>query len=72
MGNIDEVWKDFSPNSRIYDLNLIDKDYNNLTDHQKYVGEVFSKYDFISIDEVGILTTLTTKETEVLFWLGII
>ena len=53
MGNIDEVWKDFSPNSRIYDLNLIDKDYNNLTDHQKYVGEVFSKYDFISIDEVG-------------------
>ena len=53
MGNIDQVWKDFSPNSRIYDLNLIDKDYNNLTDHQKYVGEVFSKYDFISIDEVG-------------------
>ena len=53
MGNIDEVWKDFSPNSRIYDLNLIDKDYNNLTDHQKYVGEVFSKYDLISIDEVG-------------------
>ena len=52
-GNIDEVWKDFSPNSRIYDLNLIDKDYNNLTDHQKYVGEVFSKYDLISIDEVG-------------------
>ena len=53
MGNIDQVWKDFSPNSRIYDLNLIDKDYNNLTDHQNYVGEVFSKYDFISIDEVG-------------------
>ena len=53
MGNIDQVWKDFSPNSRIYDLNLIDKDYNNLTDHQKYVGEVFSKYDLISIDEVG-------------------
>lgn len=53
MGNIDQVWKDFSPNSRIYDLNLIDKDYNNLTDHKKYVGEVFSKYDFISIDEVG-------------------
>ena len=53
MGNIDEVWKDFSPNARIYDLNLIDKDYNNLTDHQKYVGEVFSKYDLISIDEVG-------------------
>jgi len=53
MGNIDEVWKDFSPNSRIYDLNLIDKDYNNLTDHQKYVDEVFSKYDLISIDEVG-------------------
>ena len=53
MGNIDQVWKDFSPNSRIYDLNLINKDYNNLTDHQKYVGEVFSKYDFISIDEVG-------------------
>ena len=53
MGNIDQVWKDFSPNARIYDLNFIDKDYNNLTDHQKYVGEVFSKYDFISIDEVG-------------------
>lgn len=53
MGNIDQVWKDFSPNARIYDLNLMDKDYNNLTDHQKYVGEVFSKYDFISIDEVG-------------------
>ena len=53
MGNIDQVWKDFSPNARIYDLNLIDKDYNNLTDHQKYVGEVFSKYDLISIDEVG-------------------
>ena len=53
MGNIDQVWKDFSPNARIYDLNLMDKDYNNLTDHQSYVGEVFSKYDFISIDEVG-------------------
>ena len=53
MGNIDQVWKDFSPNARIYDLNFIDKDYNNLTDHQKYVGEVFSKYDLISIDEVG-------------------
>lgn len=53
MGNIDQVWKDFSPNARIYDLNLMDKDYNNLTDHQDYVGEVFSKYDFISIDEVG-------------------
>ena len=53
MGNIDQVWKDFSPNARIYDLNLMDKDYNNLTDHQNYVGEVFSKYDFISIDEVG-------------------
>ena len=53
MENIDQVWKDFSPNARIYDLNLIDKDYNNLTDHQKYVGEVFSKYDLISIDEVG-------------------
>lgn len=53
MGNIDQVWKDFSPNARIYDLNLIDKDYNNLSDHQNYVGEVFSKYDFISIDEVG-------------------
>ena len=53
MGNIDQVWKDFSPNARIYDLNLMDKDYNNLTDHKNYVGEVFSKYDFISIDEVG-------------------
>ena len=53
MGNIEQVWKDFSPNARIYDLNLMDKDYNNLTDHQNYVGEVFSKYDFISIDEVG-------------------
>ena len=53
MGNIDQVWKDFSPNARIYDLNLMDKDYNNLSDHQNYVGEVFSKYDFISIDEVG-------------------
>lgn len=53
MGNIDQVWKDFSPNARIYDLNLMDKDYNNLTDHQNYVGKVFSKYDFISIDEVG-------------------
>ena len=53
MGNIDQVWKDFSPNARIYDLNLMDKDYNNLNDHQNYVGEVFSKYDFISIDEVG-------------------
>lgn len=53
MGNIEQVWKDFSPNARIYDLNLMDKDYNNLTDHKNYVGEVFSKYDFISIDEVG-------------------
>ncbi len=53
MGNIDQVWKDFSPNARIYDLNLMDKDFNNLIDHQKYVGDVFNRYDFVSIDEVG-------------------
>ena len=53
MGNIDQVWKDFSPNARIYDLNLMGKDYNNLIDHKKYVGDVFNRYDFVSIDEVG-------------------
>jgi|TARA_B110000285_G_scaffold117729_1_gene133433 hypothetical protein len=53
MGNLDKVWKDFIPNAIIYDSNLIDKDYNNLKEHQEYVDDVFSKFDFISIDEVG-------------------
>ena len=53
MGNLGQVWKDFSPNARVYDLKQTDKDYNNLEDHQEYVGEVCSKYEFVSIDEVG-------------------
>lgn len=53
QGNLDKVWKDFSPNARVYDINQIGKEYSNLKDWQQYVGEVFSDFDFISIDEVG-------------------
>jgi hypothetical protein len=53
MGNLDKVWKDFSPNARVYDINQVGKEYSNLEDWQKYVGEVFSDFDFVSIDEVG-------------------
>lgn len=53
MGNMDKVWKDFSPNANIYDINQIGNEYSNLTQWQQYVGEVFSNFDFVSIDEVG-------------------
>jgi hypothetical protein len=53
MGNLDKVWKDFSPNARIYDINQIGNEYSNLKDWQQFVGEVFSEFDFVSIDEVG-------------------
>lgn len=53
QGNLDKVWKDFSPNARVYDINQIGKEYSNLKDWQQYVGEVFSNFDFVSIDEVG-------------------
>ncbi|MGB0366757.1 MAG: hypothetical protein ACPGC8_03875 [Flavobacteriaceae bacterium] len=53
QGNLDKVWKDFSPNASVYDINQIGKEYSNLKDWQQYVGEVFSNFDFVSIDEVG-------------------
>ena len=53
QGNLDKVWKDFSPNARVNDSNSIDQNPKSLKDHQEYVGEVFSKFEFVSIDEVG-------------------
>lgn len=52
-GNIDKVWKDFSPNALVNDSNSMDQNSKSLEDHQAYVGEVFSQFEFISIDEVG-------------------
>jgi len=52
-GNIDKVWKDFSPNAFVNDSNSMDQNSQSLEDHQAYVGEVFSQFEFISIDEVG-------------------
>ena len=53
QGNLDKVWKDFTPNARINDANSIDQEAKSLKEHQAYVGEVFSQYEFVSIDEVG-------------------
>ncbi|MDA7777688.1 hypothetical protein N9H57_06135 [Flavobacteriaceae bacterium] len=52
-GNIEKVWKDFSPNALVNDSNSMDQNSKSLEDHQAYVGEVFSQFEFISIDEVG-------------------
>ena len=53
QGNLDKVWKDFTPNARINDANSIDQEAKSLKEHQAYVGEVFSQFEFVSIDEVG-------------------
>ena len=53
QGNLDKVWKDFTPNARINDANSIDQEAKGLKEHQAYVGEVFSQFEFVSIDEVG-------------------
>lgn len=53
QGNLDKVWKDFTSNARINDINSIDQKSKSLEDHQQYVGEVFSQFEFVSIDEVG-------------------
>ena len=53
QGNLDKVWKDFTPNARINDSNSIDQNAKSLKEHQAYVGEVFSQFEFVSIDEVG-------------------
>lgn len=53
QGNLDKVWKDFTPNARINDANSINQNAKSLKEHQAYVGEVFSQFEFVSIDEVG-------------------
>ena len=53
QGNLDKVWKDFTPNARINDANSIDQEAKSLKEHQAYVGEVFRQFEFVSIDEVG-------------------
>ena len=53
QGNLDKVWKDFTLNARINDANSIDQEAKSLKEHQAYVGEVFSQFEFVSIDEVG-------------------
>jgi len=53
QGNLDATFENFSKNARIYDSNLIDKEYNSLEVHIQNVGSIFSKFEVISLDEVG-------------------
>ena len=52
-GNLKGVFQDFSPNARIYDSNLLDKEYRTLEEHIQNVTNVFTQFEMISIDEVG-------------------
>ena len=53
QGNIEATFENFSENARIYDSNLIDKEYNSLEDHIENVNNIFSLFEVISLDEVG-------------------
>ena len=53
QGNIEATFKDYSPNAKIYDSNLIEKDFNSLEEQMENVKNVFKTFDLLSIDEVG-------------------
>ena len=53
QGNIDATFENFNKNARIYDSNLIDKEFNSLEDHIENVKNIFSLFEVISLDEVG-------------------
>ena len=53
QGNLDATFENFSKSARIYDSNLIDKEYNSLEVHIQNVGSIFSQFEVISLDEVG-------------------
>ena len=53
QGNIDATFENFSKNARIYDSNLVEKEYNSLEDHIKNVKNIFSLFEVVSLDEVG-------------------
>jgi len=52
-GNIEETFKDFSENARIYDSNLIDKEFVTLAEHKENANSIFSMFEILSLDEVG-------------------
>lgn len=53
QGNVEATFQDFSPNAKIYDSNLIDKDFNSLEEQIENVKNIFKTFDLLSIDEVG-------------------
>ena len=53
QGDLEATFENFSKNARIYDSNLVDKEYNSLEDHIQNVGNIFSQFEVISLDEVG-------------------
>jgi hypothetical protein len=53
QGDLEATFENFSKNARIYDSNLVDKEYNSLEDHIQNVGAIFSQFEVISLDEVG-------------------
>lgn len=52
-GDVEETFKDFSPNARIYDSNLTDKKYISLEEQKENVSNVLKNFEIVSIDEVG-------------------
>ena len=53
QGDLEATFENFSKNARIYDSNLVDKEYISLDDHMQNVGAIFSQFEVISLDEVG-------------------
>lgn len=52
-GDMEATFKDFSKKARIYDSNLIDKNFKTLDEHIENVKNIFSQFDIVSLDEVG-------------------
>ena len=50
---MEATFKDFSKKARIYDSNLIDKNFKTLDEHIENVKNIFSQFDIVSLDEVG-------------------
>lgn len=52
-GMLDKVWKDFSPNAVISDVNSLDGNYKTLEEQKELANGIFKAFEMISIDEVG-------------------
>ena len=62
QGNIDATFENFSRNARIYDSNLVEKEYNSLEEHIKNVKKYLVLLILSHLMKLDILIIWITKE----------